>query len=229
MAVGVFQGGRRSAVKARTGDNGSTHFARDTSCRARKGESSASPTLSSAPLAQRQSNGLLIRRFRVQIPGGAPVEQVVFDRHPRSAATSGQLLDVRGTKTEVAPGKWRLRVYIGRKTARSRRICDSSSCPESIRASICHQLRPRTPSKATANNGSAYEDPNSTASPMNCLGTGPLTSVLRRMPATSPPSTSAVKASSTAIAAISGTSQVGRASSSSSVTSGSICSLMPRA
>ena len=25
-----------------------------------------------APLAQRQSNGLLIRRFRVQIPGGAP-------------------------------------------------------------------------------------------------------------------------------------------------------------
>jgi hypothetical protein len=27
-----------------------------------------------APLAQRQSNGLLIRRFRVQIPGGAPRE-----------------------------------------------------------------------------------------------------------------------------------------------------------
>ena len=30
------------------------------------------PTLSGAPLAQRQSNGLLIRRFRVQIPRGAP-------------------------------------------------------------------------------------------------------------------------------------------------------------
>ena len=27
----------------------------------------------SAPLAQRQSNGLLIRRFRVRIPRGAPV------------------------------------------------------------------------------------------------------------------------------------------------------------
>ena len=35
-----------------------------------------SPTLSGAPLAQRQSNGLLIRRFRVQIPGGAPVQRV---------------------------------------------------------------------------------------------------------------------------------------------------------
>ena len=33
---------------------------------------SRSPTLSGAPLAQRQSNGLLIRRFRVRIPRGAP-------------------------------------------------------------------------------------------------------------------------------------------------------------
>ncbi len=32
------------------------------------------PTLSDAPLAQRQSNGLLIRRFRVQIPRGAPAQ-----------------------------------------------------------------------------------------------------------------------------------------------------------
>ena len=32
-----------------------------------------SPTLSGAPLAQRQSNGLLIRRFRVRIPRGARI------------------------------------------------------------------------------------------------------------------------------------------------------------
>ena len=35
------------------------------------GHDVCSPTLSGAPLAQRQSNGLLIRRFRVQIPRGA--------------------------------------------------------------------------------------------------------------------------------------------------------------
>jgi xylitol oxidase len=35
-------------------------------------DTTVSPTLSHAPLAQRQSNGLLIRRFRVQIPRGAP-------------------------------------------------------------------------------------------------------------------------------------------------------------
>src|SRR6516162_6484556 len=40
--------------------------------RGRQSGSYRSPTLSPAPLAQRQSNGLLIRRFRVQIPGGAP-------------------------------------------------------------------------------------------------------------------------------------------------------------
>ena len=37
----------------------------------RTGTEVRSPTLCGAPLAQRQSNGLLIRRFRVQIPRGA--------------------------------------------------------------------------------------------------------------------------------------------------------------
>jgi hypothetical protein len=38
------------------------------------------PTLSGAPLAQRQSNGLLIRRFRVRIPRGALGH---FSKRPR--------------------------------------------------------------------------------------------------------------------------------------------------
>ena len=75
-----------------------------------------SPTLFGAPLAQRQSNGLLIRRFRVRIPRGAPPELGFLIKPPSSKTTLRlQFVVVRGTRTEVAPGKWRLRVYIGRR------------------------------------------------------------------------------------------------------------------
>jgi hypothetical protein len=47
-----------------------------------------------APLAQRQSNGLLIRRFRVQIPRGAP-NSVLFRVTP-DAFYSGDLRRVFG-------------------------------------------------------------------------------------------------------------------------------------
>ena len=57
----VCPGGRRSEARASAPSKGP--------CRP-NGEG-CSPTLSGAPLAQRQSNGLLIRRFRVRIPRGA--------------------------------------------------------------------------------------------------------------------------------------------------------------
>ena len=65
---GCTRGGRRSGMQARTGETGARIVVVEPSL---PGREVRSPTLSGAPLAQRQSNGLLIRRFRVQIPRGA--------------------------------------------------------------------------------------------------------------------------------------------------------------
>jgi hypothetical protein len=61
-------GGRQSVAQARTGDAGAWTAGEWATL---PNVGGPSPTLSGAPLAQRQSNGLLIRRFRVQIPRGA--------------------------------------------------------------------------------------------------------------------------------------------------------------
>ena len=63
----VCPGGRRSEAQARAGGAGGLRRDSGTETEGR------SPTLCGAPLAQRQSNGLLIRRFRVRIPRGARV------------------------------------------------------------------------------------------------------------------------------------------------------------
>src|SRR5581483_4260840 len=87
VALGVAgrspRGGRRPVARCvRAGDNGEPPLARALidlpgTATTRKIGEGRSPTLSDAPLAQRQSNGLLIRRFRVQIPRGALVGCVV--------------------------------------------------------------------------------------------------------------------------------------------------------
>ena len=68
--LGVPLGGRRSVAQARAGDAGAS-VAAGSAARPSRTTRGRSPTLCGAPLAQRQSNGLLIRRFRVRIPRGA--------------------------------------------------------------------------------------------------------------------------------------------------------------
>ena len=104
--AGCALGGRRSEAQARTGDAGlgATRGSAIGECpRPSRDTEVRSPTLSGAPLAQRQSNGLLIRRFRVRIPRGA-LDQNPSSEHQRPLFTVSLLMPALNSLLQPGDG-----------------------------------------------------------------------------------------------------------------------------